>query len=131
MSMIEYDRASISAHEIGKHYNTVRGGDNRLSVSRTDINSAMESAFSIKWINTLAEGASNLTFHRPQVRSGIGPNPVRSSYVAHESKRNSGGRSTAQRGRLKRIKLAKRIGDLRVPLIGAFIHEHWVRFQSI
>ena len=59
VAVVDDDGASVAAHEIGEYDQAIGGSHDRLSVFRTDINSTVESAFSVKWIDALAEGSRN------------------------------------------------------------------------
>ncbi len=90
MAVIDDDGASVAAHEVGEHDHAVRRGHHRLAVSGSDINAAMESAFSVEWIDALAKTSRNGTFHRPEIGSGVCPQPIGGSRLTSEAERNAG-----------------------------------------
>ena len=55
VAVVEDDRPTISAHEVGEFYDTFGRRHNRLPVNRTDIDARVECAFTVERINTLAE----------------------------------------------------------------------------
>ena len=58
--VIKDDRASVSAHEIGKHHDCVCRCDDLLSDRRPDINSRMEGTLTVKRVDAFAESGSVL-----------------------------------------------------------------------
>ncbi len=92
----------------------------------------MKRAFSIKWIDALAEGAGNLAFDRPEIRRCIGTSPIGRRGVLGESKRDADARRAAQGSALQRIKLIKRRIDLGgLNLFGRSGHHCRIGFQAI
>src|SRR4051794_36969553 len=76
VTVIKDNRPSVSAHEICKHHDCVCRRDDLLSDRRSNVNSRMERALTVKWIDAFAKSSSDCTFHWPDIRRGIGPHPV-------------------------------------------------------
>src|SRR4029077_19574784 len=114
MAVVQRNGPSVAAQKISKSHGAVGGRDYRLAIRRCDVDAAMERTFTVKRGNALAKRPGNWTFHRPKIRSRIGPDPVSRSHVAGEAKRNPGHRGAAKRRSSKSIKLVQRRVDLRV-----------------
>src|SRR6266446_615920 len=78
MSMVNHNGAAVAAQEVGESDGAVGGSDHGRADTGGDIDTGVEGAFSIKRIDAFAEGAGDLAFDRPQVRSRVGAHPVRS-----------------------------------------------------
>ena len=107
MAVIKSNSPSISAHQVGIYYDAVGWSDHRLPVSRRNIDSTMKRSFTVERIDSLAEGSGYGTFDRPEIRSGIGSQPVRSSRIPGKSKRNAGRSRAAEGSILESIKTVK------------------------
>src|SRR5450631_3585658 len=68
MAVVDHDGASVSAHEVGKGDDSVGGRHNGLPVSGSDIDAAVECAFSVERVNALAKRSSYRAFDRPKIR---------------------------------------------------------------
>ena len=69
MAVVDHDGPSVAAQEIGKGDHAVGGRHDRLSVSRSDIDAAVESAFPVEGVNALAKRTGYRAFNRPEIGS--------------------------------------------------------------
>src|SRR6266853_216919 len=113
VSVVNHDGATVAAEEVGEGHGAVRGSNHRGAHVGGNIYAGVESAFSIKWIDALAEGAGDLAFDRPEIWSCIGASPVCGRGVLGESERNANAGGAAQGCALQCVKLIERRIDLR------------------
>ena len=104
--------SSIAAHEVGKHDYPVGWRHNGLTISGSDINAAVEGAFSVERVNAFAKRSRNGTLHRPKIGGRVRPQPVGGSRVASKAQRNAGHGSPVQRRGLECAQLVQGRNDL-------------------
>ena len=85
MAMLDHYGAAITAHKIGKDNHAVSRSHYPLAIASRNIDARVKGALSIEWINALPERACHRTFHRPQVRSRRGSQPVGCSHILAKS----------------------------------------------
>jgi len=69
VTVVKNDCPSVAAHEVRKVYNAVGRSNDRLTVCRADVNSGVECAFAVKWIN------ASRTIPSPALRPAKGSGP--------------------------------------------------------
>ena len=85
VSMVDHNSASVAAQKISERNGAVGRSDHGRADTGGDIDTGVEGAFSIERINALAEGAGDLAFDRPEVRSSVSADPVGSGGVLGEA----------------------------------------------
>src|SRR5205823_12418984 len=65
-AVLHDDQPAVTGHGVGVNHHAIGGRADRLAVRAGNVNAAVERAFTIKWINALAERPGHRTFHRPQ-----------------------------------------------------------------
>src|SRR5690349_7435407 len=96
MAVVQNNGASVPAHKISELNNAVRRSNHWLPINSANINTRVECALTIEWINALSKRASNLAFNWPKIGRGIGPHPISRGNVPGQTKRKSRARSTAK-----------------------------------
>ena len=86
VAVVDHDGASVAALKVGESNEAVGRSDHGRADTRGNIDAGMEGAFSVKRIDALAEGAGDLAFDRPEVRSRVGADPVCRGGVLGEAK---------------------------------------------
>src|SRR5579862_553399 len=107
VAVIDHDGASVSAEEVGEGDGAVGGGDDGRSDDGGNIDAGVEGAFSIKWIDTFAERAGDLAFDGPEVRSGVGADPVGGGGIFGESERDAYAGCAGEGGVLEGVELVE------------------------
>src|ERR1700688_261636 len=107
MAMIHHDELAVSAHEISESNYAIGRCIDRVAVTAADIYPTVKRAFPVEGINPLTESGGDLPIDRPQVRSGVGPNPVGcrsiASHAQADAKRVVAGKwSGGQRAKLSK-----------------------------
>src|SRR5690242_16594308 len=114
MTMVHNHGTSVSTHEVGECHYTVSRSNHGRPVGGRDVHAAVECAFSVERIDALAEGTGYRTFHRPQIRGGVGAHPVGGGHVFVKSKTDTHSCGASQGGILQRVQLVQRGGNFRV-----------------
>ncbi len=68
VAVIHHDGLAVSALEICEGDHAIGGRDDRVAIRAADIHPAVKRAFTVEWVNALAEAGRDLAFDRPQVR---------------------------------------------------------------
>src|SRR4030095_4290984 len=105
VSVINHDRFSVTAKIICELDHAVRRSKDRLPHRSGDVHAGVEGALSVEWIDALAEGSSDLAFHRPEIRGGICAQPISSCGIARQAKREPRGRRSSQGRILQSVEL--------------------------
>ena len=66
VAVIDHDGFAVSAQKVGEGYYAVGGRDDGMTERAANINAAVKCAFSVEWVDALAETAGNLAVNRPQ-----------------------------------------------------------------
>src|SRR5579862_8528486 len=94
--MVDHDCLPVSAHAVGKGHDSVGRGDDLRAVVASNIDTAVECALTVEWIDALTEAACHLAFYRPKVRSRVCFCPLGGGCVFCEAHREPHHRRTAQ-----------------------------------
>ena len=85
VTVINHDGLAVSAQSFSRQNDSIGRSDDLFPVSATDIHTAVECPFTVEWIDALTEAARYLAFDGPEVRGGVGFNPVGSRGVTGQA----------------------------------------------
>src|SRR5579872_5883170 len=83
--VIDHDGPAVPAHGVYEGDQAIGRGDDLCAEAATDVDAAMKRAFTVKRVNAFAETAGDLAVDGPEIRGGVGLDPVSGRDVAGQA----------------------------------------------